>query len=1005
YNDAYAEILGRKHPAAMGGRLFEVWHEIRDDLAPIVARTFAGQSVHMDDLTLMMERNGYPEETHFSFSYTPVRGGDGAVAGFFCACTETTGQVIAERRLRESEARLRVVMEGAKDHAIFTTDPDGTVTSWSAGAESVLGWSADAAIGQPASMIFTPEDLAAGVDVLELLTAARKGSAPDERWHVRADGTRVFLDGSVHPLPGGRGFIKVARDETQRRAQGEALRESEARFRNMADHAPVMMWVTDPTGSCTYLNKRWYEFTGQTEAEALGIGWTKATHPDDEAMAAETFLSANARQAAFRVEYRLRRADGTYRLAIDAASPRFGPGGEFLGYVGSVVDIDERREVEERLRASEARAREIAAQQAATLGQLAEGVIVTDAAGRITLVNESAARIHGVDRLDVAPEHYADTYHLTTEDGRPYPSGELPLARAVRGETVLDARWRIRQPGGGDILAIGNARPVRDGAGTQIGAVLTLRDETARVAAEMALRDLNETLEVRVEARTRERDRAWKNSRDLQTVLDTQGTFRAANEAWTAILGWRPDEIVGRIFLDFVHPDDHPSGEDALAMATLEEIPVYENRYRHKDGGYRWISWVAAPQDDLIYASGRHVTAEKEAAAELAATQEALRQSQKMEAVGQLTGGIAHDFNNLLAGISGSLELLQTRMAQGRLTDLDRYLNAAQGAAKRAAALTHRLLAFSRRQTLDPKPTNVNGLIAGMEEMIRRTVGPAIAVEVVGASGLWPALVDPPQLENALLNLCINARDAMPDGGRITIETANKWMDERTARERDLPPGQYLSLCVTDTGTGMSPEVMARAFDPFFTTKPIGKGTGLGLSMIYGFARQSGGQVRIYSEIGEGTTLCLYLPRHYGATDIPDVQADLGNAPRAEQGQTVLVVDDEPTVRMLVTEVLEELGYTAIEAADGGGGLKVLQSDVRIDLLVTDVGLPGGMNGRQMADAGRVARPGLKVLFITGYAENAVIGNGHLEPGMQVLTKPFAMDALASRIKDLIAGG
>ncbi|GJD94053.1 hybrid sensor histidine kinase/response regulator [Methylobacterium iners] len=1005
YNDPYAEILGKKHPAAMGGRFFDVWHEIRRDLEPIVAQALSGQSVHMADLTLVMERKGYPEETHFSFSYTPVRDGAGGVGGFFCACAEITGQVMAERRLRESEERLRLVLETATDHVIFTTDTNGVVTSWSAGAEAVLGWRAETAKGRSASMIFTPEDRAAGADRQELATAARNGCANDERWHLRADGTRVFLDGSMHALPDGQGFIKIARDETLRRQQAEALAESEARFRNMADHAPVMMWVTDPSGSCTYLNRSWYEFTGQTEAEALGMGWTKATHPDDEALAAETFLSANARQAPFRVEYRLRRADGAYRLAIDAASPRFGPGGEFLGYVGSVIDIDERREAEERLRESETRARELAAQQTATLGQLAEGVIVTDAEGRVTLVNEAAARIHGVRRLDVAPEDYAETYHLLTEDGRPYPTDDLALTRAVRGEVVLDARWRIRHPDGTQIVAVGNARPVRDGAGTQIGAVLTLRDETARVAAEAALRELNETLEARVEERTHERDRAWKNSRDLQIVVDMEGVFRAANEAWTTILGWPPEDMVGRSFLDFIHPEDHHSSRDALATASVEELPTYENRYRHKDGSYRWISWVAAPEEGLIYASGRHVTAEREAAATLAATQEALRQSQKMEAVGQLTGGIAHDFNNLLAGISGSLELLQTRMAQGRMTDLDRYLNAAQGAAKRAAALTHRLLAFSRRQTLDPKSINVNALIMGMDDLIRRTVGPSIAVEVVGATGLWPALVDPPQLENALLNLCINARDAMPDGGRITIETANKWMDERGARERDLPPGQYLSLCVTDTGTGMSPEVAARAFDPFFTTKLIGKGTGLGLSMIYGFARQSGGQVRIYTEEGQGTTMCIYLPRHYGAEAGAMPDADLSAAPRAEQGQTVLVVDDEPTVRMLVTEVLEELGYTAIEAADGTAGLKVLQSDVRIDLLVTDVGLPGGMNGRQMADAGRVARPKLKVLFITGYAENAVIGNGHLEPGMQVLTKPFVMEALASRIKDLIAYG
>ena len=388
--------------------------------------------------------------------------------------------------------------------------------------------------------------------------------------------------------------------------------------------------------------------------------------------------------------------------------------------------------------------------------------------------------------------------------------------------------------------------------------------------------------------------------------------------------------------------------------------------------------------------------------AERQKAEELLRQSQKMEAVGQLTGGLAHDFNNLLAGISGALELMQVRIEQGRLKDVDRYMVAAQGATRRAAALTHRLLAFSRRQTLDPKPTDVNRLVTGMEDLIQRTVGPGILIEVVWASGLWPALVDPSQLENALLNLCINARDAMPGGGRITIETANKWLDERASRTLDMPEGQYLSVAVTDSGTGMPPEVIARVFEPFFTTKPIGEGTGLGLSMIYGFAQQSGGQVRIHSEVGEGTTVTIYLPRHYGeiAGDGASRKADA--LPRSEQGETVLVVDDEPIVRMLVKDILDELGYVAIEAGDSATGLKVLQSDVRIDLLVTDVGLPGGLNGRQMADAARVGRPDLKTLFITGYAENSILSNGHLAPGMAVLTKPFAMEIMAARIRSMI---
>ncbi len=341
-------------------------------------------------------------------------------------------------------------------------------------------------------------------------------------------------------------------------------------------------------------------------------------------------------------------------------------------------------------------------------------------------------------------------------------------------------------------------------------------------------------------------------------------------------------------------------------------------------------------------------------------------------------------------------------MSQGRFNELDRYLGAAQDASKRAASLTHRLLAFSRRQTLDPKPVDINRLVIGMEELIRRTVGPHITLEVVTSVGLWSTFIDAPQLENALLNLCINARDAMPRGGRITIETANRWIDERGSQGRDLIPGQYLSLCVSDTGTGMSPEVINRVFDPFFTTKPLGQGTGLGLSMVYGFVRQSGGQVRIYSEPGQGTNMCLYLPRHYlGAPEEIEAADACGSAP-AQTERTVMIVDDEPTIRMLVAEVLEDQGYIPIEAGEGASALKVLESDARIDLLVTDVGLPGGMNGRQLADAARIIRPDLKVLFITGYAENAIIGNGHLDPGMWVLTKPFTMEAFASRIYEMI---
>ncbi|HEV2675935.1 MAG TPA: PAS domain-containing protein [Aliidongia sp.] len=554
-------------------------------------------------------------------------------------------------------------------------------------------------------------------------------------------------------------------------------------------------------------------------------------------------------------------------------------------------------------------------------------------------------------------------------------------------------------------------QPVRDSSGTVVGIFIEGADVTERAKADAALREsearlraLNADLERRVIERTQARGLTWQVSPDLMGALNAQGYFETSNPAWLTVLGWTEAEVAGMSIFELLHPDDVARTRDGFDLTQQGQPAIrFPNRYRCKDGSYRWISWVGVPEDGMVYCSGRDITEEKQAEAELAKAQDALRQSQKMEAIGQLTGGIAHDFNNLLAGIVGALELLEARLAQGRLGGIERYITAAQGSARRAAALTQRLLAFSRRQTLDPKPTDVNRLVAGVEDLIRRTVGPAIEVEVVGAGGLWTTRVDPSQLENALLNLCINARDAMPDGGRITIETANKWLDDRAAGERDLAPGQYISLSVTDTGTGMTPDVIARAFDPFFTTKPIGQGTGLGLSMIHGFVRQSGGQVRIYSELGTGTTMGLYLPRLIGEADDPDMPA-AAPAADAGHGETVLVIDDEPTVRMLMIEVLEEAGYATLQAGDGPAGLKILESDARIDLLITDVGLPRGMNGRQVADAARATRPGLKVLFITGYAENAAIGNGHLDAGMQVLTKPFAMAALGNKVREMIEG-
>jgi len=599
---------------------------------------------------------------------------------------------------------------------------------------------------------------------------------------------------------------------------------------------------------------------------------------------------------------------------------------------------------------------------------------------------------------DAATQGYVDKLNEVFASGKSFSSAGSRYAVEVLPGAVVDERYV-------DFIY----QPLKDSTGTVTGIYVEGVDVTERKLAEAALKELNETLEQRIEERTARLQSQealiatfYNHSSEYHAVIAETETgqfcYQEANPALLRMYGKTRAELIGHT-VDEVFEPATAAELTAHLRACLQAGMPY--RYERQNGD-AIVEAVATPVAEgtgktrRLVVSARDITENRN-------LEQQLRQSQKMEAVGQLTGGLAHDFNNLLTGITGSLELIERRFEQRRLNEIDRYLHAAKGAAKRASALTHRLLAFSRRQTLDPKPTNVNSLVSDMEELIRRTIGPHIIFEFVGAIGLWKTQTDSSQLENALLNLCINARDAMPHGGRLTVETCNRWIDERGARARDLAAGQYISLCVSDTGTGMSAEVISRAFDPFFTTKPLGEGTGLGLSMVYGFARQSGGQTRIYSEEGKGTMVCIYLPRCADADQMTLQGEQSAEVEHAKLGETVLVVDDEQTVRMLITDVLEELGYVAIDVGDGKAGLQVLESKRHIDLLITDVGLPGGMNGRQLADAGTSLRPDLKVLFITGYAENAVIGDGHLKAGMHVLTKPFSMDALANRITSILS--
>jgi PAS domain S-box-containing protein len=509
---------------------------------------------------------------------------------------------------------------------------------------------------------------------------------------------------------------------------------------------------------------------------------------------------------------------------------------------------------------------------------------------------------------------------------------------------------------------------------------------------------------------------------------DLEGRILVANHGTTELIGKPPEFYLGKTDLEFLEDKAQAlqvmeTDQRIMRSGVAEQI---EERVDMPDGSATtWLSAKAPLLDESgevigLIGSSIDVTARKraetalldlnrnlearvtEAVAAREDAQAALRQSQKMEAIGQLTGGIAHDFNNLLAGITGSLDLIKMRLHQGRTADVERYVGVAYGAAQRAAALTHRLLAFSRRQTLLPVHTNVHTLIADMEELIRRTVGPTIDLKVDLTAVENTCLVDPAQVENSLLNLCINSRDASGAGGTISIKTFNQSLEPGPELDAELSAGTYLTICVADDGVGMSVETLSKAFDPFFTTKPVGAGTGLGLSMVYGFVKQSGGQIKIESEAGAGTRVYLQLPV-VAAQDEAIVLAE----PKPEvglsvSGETVLVVDDEPSVRMFVSEALGSLGYRVIEAADGLSGLQLLQSDTPIDLLVTDIGLPGGIDGRRMADAARKCRPNLPVLLMTGYAEPSIVSSQPLELGTVVLTKPFALEALVLNVSTLL---
>jgi PAS domain S-box-containing protein len=597
---------------------------------------------------------------------------------------------------------------------------------------------------------------------------------------------------------------------------------------------------------------------------------------------------------------------------------------------------------------------------------------------------------------EVASQGFIDLLDNVFVTGQPYVGRNVRIALQRTHGGIAETRFL-------DFVY----QPIKDASGKVTSIFVEGSDITERRATEDALqtsetrlRELNANLERQVIERAQARGLTWQLSPDLLGALNSKGYFETSNPAWRAVLGWSEEEVASMSIFELLHPDDVEHTRAGFELTLVGQPAIrFANRYRCKDGSYRWISWVGIKEDDFVYCTGRDITAERAAEAELSAAQEALRQSQKMEAIGQLTGGIAHDFNNLLTGILGSLALVRRRMAANRPDDIPRFMEAASTSALRAAALTHRLLAFARRQSLDSRPNDINRLVESMEDLLDRTLGERIELRFIFAPNHWTAFTDANQLENALLNLAINARDAMPEGGRLTIETANIHLDEAySSLYEDVQPGDYVVVSVSDTGFGMPPEVLAKAIDPFFTTKPIGEGTGLGLSVIYGFAKQNRGHLSIDSELGHGTTVKLYLPRVL--QNAVNLDTSIAETPRG-QGEIILVVEDDATVRSIISDALKDLGYNVLLAADARPAITLLKSDQPIDLLVSDVVLPH-VNGRKLAEMARGLRPNLKVLFVSGYAENATFRGDFLDPGMDMLTKPFALDALGAKVHAMI---
>ncbi|MBI3709813.1 MAG: PAS domain S-box protein [Proteobacteria bacterium] len=609
------------------------------------------------------------------------------------------------------------------------------------------------------------------------------------------------------------------------------------------------------------------------------------------------------------------------------------------------------------------------------LASIADGFVAVDNEWRITFVNAAAERMWNRNAGELAGKAIFSSLNCDPND--PFQAG--CVASKKDGEPVAFTAYSEISTGW--LEARGYPHPG--------GYTIFFRDVSAERNSHRATLDKLRKLE----AARSINQRIFETSLDLILVVSRRGDFIRVSPSSMAILGYHPDELVGRSAAEILYPEDLESTRAEMRLARRGGLMRnFECRYIRKDGRVVSLAWtgVWSEPEQQHFFIGRDMT-------ERIVAEERLRRSQRLEAVGQLTGGIAHDFNNLLTVVIGNLDLLRDRLhADPQAAD---FAENALKASLRGAELTRQLLAFSRRQALDAKVIAINELVAAIMGLLRRTLGEQIEIATVLAPDLWPAFVDPAQLESALVNLAINARDAMSGGGRLTIETANKQLDERYAGENvDVVPGDYVMLAVSDTGTGMAPNVLARAFEPFFTTKPPGEGTGLGLSMVYGFARQSQGHIKIYSELEHGTTVRLYLPR---ATDgaAHAAEAKPTSLPVAKSGERILVVEDNPDVRMVVATQLGELGYRVIEATNAEAALNILERGEGVDLLFSDVVMPGSMGGGDLARAARALRPGLKVLLTSGFAKASMQSGPRAEEFKNLLSKPYRKADLAAKLR------